>query len=123
VWSVAWSPDGKRIASGTGSAGSNGPVNSGNTLRVWDATTGATLLTYIGQGDTQTYALAWSPDSTELASGGDGKVVYVWDAATGKTLLAFHGHTDIIFGLAWSPDGAQIASASADGTARVWRFS
>jgi len=121
VWEVAWSPDGKRIVSGTGSAGINGPVTSNNSVKVWDAATGQTLLTYAEGSTGQTYALAWSPDGKRIASGGDDHYVHVWDAATGQTLLLYSGHSDIIFKVAWSPDGSLIASASADGTVQVWR--
>jgi WD40 repeat protein len=120
VWSVAWSPDGKRLVSGTGAAGDNQPVKTNNSVRVWDATTGQTLWTFAGGAD-EFYALAWSPDGTHIAGGGDEKAVRIWDAATGKTQLIYAGHTDIVFTVAWSPDGGEIASASADGTVRVWR--
>ncbi len=122
VWSVAWSPDGKRIASGTGAAGAYNPVLSGNSLRVWDAATGKTLVSYTGQGNTQSYALAWSPDGKHIISGGDTKVIYLWDATTGATQFVYRGHTDIVFGLAWSPDGTQFASASVDGSVHIWRY-
>jgi len=122
VWEVAWSPDGTRLVSGTGAAGAHGPVTSGNSVRVWDAATGKTMLTYTGAtSQTQTYALAWSPDGKQIASGGDDNTVHIWDAATGNTLMRYRGHSDIIFKLAWSPDGTRIASASVDGTAQVWR--
>src|SRR5579885_2698954 len=94
VWMVAWSPDGKKIVSSTGSAGTNGPVSSGNTVKVWDATTGQTLLTYTGYGDANNiYALAWSRDSKLIASGGDDNMVRIWNATTGQTIMAYKGHT------------------------------
>ncbi len=124
VWTVAWSPDGKKIASGTGSAGESGPTRSGNSARVWDPTTGKTLLTYEGQGsNNEVYALAWSPDGTRIASAGDEYSIRIWDPSTGQTYLLYSGHTDIIWQVAWSPDGKEIASASQDGTVRVWPYS
>src|SRR5262249_32117078 len=48
VWSVAWSPDGTKIVSGTGAAGSHGPVTTNNSVQVWDAKTGTKLLTLAG---------------------------------------------------------------------------
>jgi WD40 repeat protein len=119
VWAVAWSLDGKRIVSGTGAAGIHGPVTSDNSVRVWDATTGQTLLTYSGLTG-QAYALAWSHDGTRIAAGGDDHIVHVWDAATGRTLLQYRGHGDIVFGVSWSPDDSLVASASVDGTVQIW---
>ncbi|HEX6817183.1 MAG TPA: WD40 repeat domain-containing protein [Ktedonobacterales bacterium] len=121
VWSVAWSPDGTKIASGTGSAGTKGPNRTGNSVKVWDATTGKTLLTYTGHGGGhQVYALAWLSD-TQIASGGDDGAIRVWDATTGHTALIYTGHTDVIWQIAWSPRSQEIASTSQDGTAQVWR--
>ncbi len=74
IWAVAWSPDSKRIVSGTGAAGSTGPVTTNNSIKVWNAMTGQTLLTYTGSPG-QAYGLAWSPDGTRIASGGDDHIV------------------------------------------------
>jgi Trypsin-like peptidase domain/WD domain, G-beta repeat len=67
VRSVAWSPDGKRLAS----AGGN------KTVRVWDASSGQTLLTYKGHTESVNNT-AWSPDGKRLASASDDKTVRVW---------------------------------------------
>ena len=101
-------------------AGAYGPVTTNNSIQVWDATTGRTLLTYKGSSS-QAYALAWSPDGKHIASGGDDNIVRVWDASTGQTFLQYRGQNDVIFKVAWSPDGTMIASASADGTVQIWR--
>jgi WD40 repeat protein len=120
VWSVAWSPDGTRIVSGTGAAGSHGPVTTGNSVRAWDASTGKTLLTLGGIAG-QAYALSWSHDGTRIAAGSDDHLVHIWNAASGGELLRYTGHGDIVFGASWSPDDSLIASASVDGTVQVWR--
>jgi WD40 repeat protein len=120
AWSVACSPDGARIVSGTGAAGSHGPVTTNNSVQVWDATTGKTLLTLAGLAG-QAYALSWSHDGTRIAAGGDDHLVHIWDVATGREILEYKGHSDSIFGTSWSPDDTLIASASVDGTVQVWR--
>ena len=111
VFSVAWSPDGKRIVSGSWD----------ETAQVWDATKGTTpSLTYTGHIGL-VGAVVWSPDSRRIASGGKDKTVQVWDATEGTTpLLTYRGHTGVIESLAWSPDGRYIASASYDNTVQVW---
>jgi serine/threonine protein kinase len=104
---LAYSPDGKRLATGT---------------RVWDAQTGKHLLSFKGGGDR---CVAFSPDGKRMASGssgpwgGPGKLK-VWDTQTGKELLNFEGHTGWVERVAFSPDGKLLASASSDKTVRVW---
>jgi WD40 repeat protein len=99
VTSLAWSPDGGRIASG----------NEPGTVLIWDSITGKTLLTYRGHSDGVT-SIAWSPDKGRIASGSCDKTVQVWDSITGKTLLTYRGHHEAVNAVAWSPDGMHIAS-------------
>ena len=121
VWAVAWSPDSTFVVSGTGSAGVNASVTSHNSVKIWSARRGQTVLTYSGINDsTQTYALAWSPDGLRIAAGNDDNLVRIWDARSGRTLLEYAGHTGSIFTVAWSPDSNLVASASDDGTVQVW---
>ena len=122
LWSIAWSPDGKQIVTGTGAAGMDYPVSSGNAVKVFDATTNRTLLTYTGHGG-NVYAASWSPNGQYIASGGDDKTVRIWNAATGQTLLIGKGFTDIVWDTAWSPDGKELAACSQDGTVQVWHIS
>jgi WD40 repeat protein len=65
-------------------------------------------------------ALAWSPDSTRIASASVDKTVLVYDVAHQKNLLLYRGHTGAVFAAAWSPDGKYLASAGADKTIQVW---
>ncbi|MEV0568041.1 pentapeptide repeat-containing protein [Dactylosporangium sp. NPDC050588] len=62
-------------------------------------------------------AVAWSPDGTRLATGGDDRV-RIWDAETGAEQLHITGHTGSVEAVAWSPDGTRLATA--DGDVRVW---
>src|SRR5260370_859481 len=109
VSAVAWSPDGKRIASASGD----------HTVQVWDAVNGSHVLTYRGHSS-DVATVAWSSDSQFIASGGLDTTVQVWQAATGNLVYTYHGHSDAVFDVAWSPDGTRIASASNDGSVQLW---
>jgi hypothetical protein len=75
VLSVSWSPDGKRLATGS----------ADNTARVWDATGGGELLTLKGHAGT-VWAVAWSPDGTRLATGSWDRTAKVWEAASAEAV-------------------------------------
>jgi eukaryotic-like serine/threonine-protein kinase len=109
-YSVAWSPDGTRIASGCESA----------TSKVRDAITGEEQLYLSG-----CTSIVWSPDGTRIATAYDmDKTVQVWDAADGRHVYTYRGHRESIVAsgafVVWSPDGTRIASGSSDKTVQVW---
>ncbi|MGI9061515.1 MAG: protein kinase domain-containing protein [Ktedonobacteraceae bacterium] len=112
VKAVAWSPDGKLIASG----------GIDHTVHIWNAVSGDEILKppYSGHS-AELNAVAWSPDGKFIASGGGDKTVRVWNAATGKDLLPpYTQHQATVRSVSWSPDGKFIASGSEDKTVHVW---
>ena len=109
VMSVAFSPDGKTLAS----------ASWDNTIKLWDTATGQELRTLTGH----TYwvaAVAFSPDGKTLASGGWDKTVKVWDVATGELKRTLSGHTGWVYTIAFSPDGKFLASGGNDHAVRLW---
>ncbi|TGO07686.1 hypothetical protein BTUL_0253g00020 [Botrytis tulipae] len=146
VTSVAFSPDGKQIVSGS----------YDNTIRLWDTTTGLQIQPTLEGHTGSVYSVAFSPDGKQVVSGSDDNTVRLWDTTTGlqiQPMLEGHtsrvtsqvvsgswdntvrlwdtttglqiqptleGHTDSVYSVAFSPDGKQVVSGSWDNTVRLW---
>jgi RNA polymerase sigma factor (sigma-70 family) len=101
-WSLAYSPDGGRLAWGAGAQVLVGDVRDGKKIA------------YAVKHQGATRAVAFSSDGKLLATSGDDKVVKLSDAATGQLLRTLEGHKIIVTSLAFSPDGKLLATGSGD---------
>jgi WD40 repeat protein len=108
VHSVAFSPDGRRLASGCG-----------RQIILWDTVSGQLLRIFNIHTD-YVESVAFSPDGRCLASASRDKSIKVWDVASGRELRTYKGHNGAVRSVAFSPDGRRLASASSDKTVKVW---
>ena len=109
VWSVAFSPDGKTLASGSWD----------QTVRLWDIETEQLLHLLTGHTDSVN-SVAFSLDGRTLASGSWDGTIRLWNPHTGGHKRTLTGHTRGVTAIAFSPDRQTLASGSADQTIRLW---
>lgn len=109
VTCVAFSPDGTRVASGSGD----------KEIKIWNAATGEELASLKGHTG-GVAAVAFSPEGSNLASGSQDKTIKLWDATTGQELQSLKGHKGRVTSVAFSPDGSRLASGATDKAVKVW---
>jgi WD40 repeat protein/serine/threonine protein kinase len=115
VKNVAFSSDGRLLASGAGDLVRSEPGE----VKVWVVATGLEVFDLRGHTD-PIYGVAFSPDGRRLASASQDRTTKIWDLSTGREALTLRAHTDTVRSVAFSPDGRRLASACADGTITLW---
>jgi WD40 repeat protein len=109
IRSVAFSPDGKFLASGS----------DDKTVKVWEVGSWREVATLRGHGG-YVYSVSFSPDGKFLASGSDDKTVKVWEVGDWWEVATLRGHGGYVYSVSFSPDGKFLASGIYDGTIGIW---
>jgi WD40 repeat protein len=109
VWSVAFSSDGKTLASGS----------EDSTVRLWEVASGAESRVLKGHSQ-RVLSMAFSSDGKTLASGSSDSTVRLWEVTSGAESRVLKGHSQRVLSVAFSSDGKTLASGSTDGTIRLW---
>ncbi|MEG3987075.1 AAA-like domain-containing protein, partial [Microcoleus sp. S28C3] len=111
VRSVAFSPDGKTLAS----------ASSDHTIKLWNLQTQKPIATLTGHSNS-VYSVVFSPDGKTLASGSDDNTIKLWNLESQKPITTLSGHSNSVYSVAFSPDGKTLASASSDNTITLWNL-
>jgi len=112
VWTIALSPNGKTVASGSTDAG---------TVRLWDIEMRKVTVKWTGHTQ-RVWSVCWSPDGGRVASGSENGTVRVWEVESGEMVLGTikTGH-QCVNAVVYSPDGSEIAIGGSDEDAiSIW---
>ena len=113
VTSVAFSPDGIQVVSGS----------RDNTVRIWDIATATAAMTQTLESHfNKVISMAFSPDGMQIVSGSWNNTVRIWDIATATVVIiqTLKGHSDWLESVAFSPEGTHVISRSETNRIKLW---
>lgn len=111
VASAAYSPDGKRVVTGSWD----------NSAKIWDIATGNSEVKLFGAHTGFVNSAVFSPDGAQVLTSSDDGSARLWDAKTGQVSdTSFTGHEGRVRSAVFSPNGQQVLTVSNDKTARIW---
>ncbi len=110
VLSLAWSPCGRTLASGS----------QDSVVRLWNANTGRPDGDALAGHTDEVLTVAFSPDGRTLASGSRDRTIRLWEVGKGEERAILHGHAGAVRSVDFCPDGAVLASGSEGGTVLLW---
>ncbi|MBD2205545.1 WD40 repeat domain-containing protein [Calothrix sp. FACHB-1219] len=119
IRSVAISPDGETIASGSSSIGENGVTNP--PIKLWNTSNGTELRILTGHKDSVN-AIAFSPTEKIIASGSEDNTMRIWNYQTGELIQTFEIKS-LVNSLAFSPNGKILVTGTDDKKIRIWGVS
>jgi WD40 repeat protein len=112
IWSIAFNPDGRTIASG----------NSDKTINLWEVDTGNLARTLKGHLNA-VISLSFDPTGTTLASGSRDNTLKLWDVGTGQRLRTLKAHQEYFTSITLDyPAGVKLASGGGNGTVKLWEI-
>ena len=109
VMSLAFSPDCKRVISGS----------RDTTVRFWDTETGTQMGKSL-QFDDEVMSVAFSPNAEHIVAGLKDNTIRIWDVAGKREVGSLQGHDGMVYSVAFSPNGQYVVSGSTDKTVRIW---
>ena len=113
---LAWSPDGKLLATGSGDPSRRGK------LKLWDADAGRLAKNIVDAHSDSVLGLEFSPDGQYLASAAADRFMKIFRVTDDALVRTFEGHTHHVLDVSWSADNQALATAGADQVIKLWDF-